>query len=168
MKIYKNKRNSISIIMKTVAQTIALLAVIPLLVSCEVDASDNGDLDGFWHLESVDTLATGGTLDMSRLHAFWGVEYKLIAARETDGHSGDRFYFRFEQTTDSLKLTKVYVDHGHQDNGDDGGDIPLYNPTANLRYFGVNEIPEGFRKEKLTGSLMILRSKTLRLTFKKF
>ena len=168
MKIYKNKRNIIPEMKKPLMQTLALIAAILLFASCEIDTSDNGDLDGFWHLERIDTLATGGTLDMSQLHVFWGVEYKLIAARETDGHSGDRFYFRFEQTADSLKLTKVYVDHGHQDNGDDGGDIPLYNPTANLRYFGVNEIPEGFRKEKLTGSRMVLRSKTLRLNFKKF
>lgn len=36
-----------------------------LLNSCEVDSSDNGDLDGFWHLESVDTLATGADVTIA-------------------------------------------------------------------------------------------------------
>ena len=26
-----------------------------VMSSCEMETTDNGDLDGFWHLESVDT-----------------------------------------------------------------------------------------------------------------
>lgn len=39
-------------------------AVMGLLLpsSCTIEASDNGDFDGFWHLERVDTLTTGGNL----------------------------------------------------------------------------------------------------------
>ncbi len=146
---------------------VALATVCMAFSSCELEKSKNGDLDGFWHLESVDTLATRKTADLSNLHIFWGIEHKLIAVRETD-KGKERFYFRFEQTSDSLKLTKVYVNHGHQDNGDDGGDIPLNEVTEDLRYYGVNAIPEGYQKEALDGSKMILKSKTLRLKFKKF
>ena len=135
--------------------------------SCDLESSDNGDLDGFWHLERIDTLATGRSADLSKLHVFWGIEYKLISARETD-YGKESMYFRFEQTNDSLKITKVYLDHGHQDKGPLGGDIPLNRVTADLRYYGVNDIPEGFAKEALNGSKMILRSKTLRLQFRKF
>lgn len=48
--------------------------------SCELESSDNGKFDGFWHLESIDSLENGKTVDMSKLHVFWGIEYKLIAA----------------------------------------------------------------------------------------
>ena len=65
--------------------------------SCTLESSDNGDLDGFWHLESVDTLATGKTEDFSQRYVFWGVEHKLIAVKETDTNR-EKFYFRFEQT----------------------------------------------------------------------
>ena len=62
----------------------------------------------------------------------------------------------------------AFSNHGHQDNGEDGGDIPLTEVTNDLRYYGINNLPEGFAKEALSGSKMILRSKTLRLKFKKF
>lgn len=132
--------------------------------SCELVSSDNGKLDGFWHLESIDSLENGKTVDMSKLHVFWGIEYKLIAATQYDNNT-ERMFFRFEQTSDSLKITQAFINHGHQDNG---GDIPLTEVTNDLRYYGINNLPEGFAKEALSGSKMILRSKTLRLKFKKF
>uniref|UniRef100_UPI00402985E2 lipocalin-like domain-containing protein n=1 Tax=Segatella hominis TaxID=2518605 RepID=UPI00402985E2 len=132
--------------------------------SCELESSDNGKLDGFWHLESIDSLENGKTVDMSKLHVFWGIEYKLIAATQYDNKT-ERMFFRFEQTSDSLKITQAFINHGHQDNG---GDIPLTEVTNDLRYYGINNLPEGFAKEALSGSKMILRSKTLRLKFKKF
>lgn len=132
--------------------------------SCELESSDNGELDGFWHLESIDSLENGKTVDMSKLHVFWGIEYKLIAATQYDNNT-ERMFFRFEQTSDSLKITQAFINHGHQDNG---GDIPLTEVTNDLRYYGINNLPEGFAKEALSGSKMILRSKTLRLKFKKF
>ena len=132
--------------------------------SCELESSDNGKLDGFWHLESIDSLENGKTVDMSKLHVFWGIEYKLIAATQYDNNT-ERMFFRFEQTSDSLKITQAFINHGHQDNG---GDIPLTEVTNDLRYYGINNLPEGFAKEALSGSKIILRSKTLRLKFKKF
>ena len=38
-----------------------ILAVgVTMTTACEMDSNDNGALDGFWHLERIDTLATGG------------------------------------------------------------------------------------------------------------
>lgn len=137
------------------------------LSSCDLEHSDNGDLDGFWHLESIDSLENGHTADLSKQRVFWAVEFKLISARVSDANVS-KMYFRFEQTSDSLKITQAYLDHGHQDNGEDGGDIPVEEVTDDLRFYGINNLPEGFYKEALDGSKMILRSKTLRLKFKKF
>lgn len=154
--------------MKTVAMLVMAMWVTAMtFTSCELESSDNGDLDGYWHLESIDSIGSGVTVDMSQKRVFWGVEFKLISAKEFD-LGKERMYFRFEQTSDSLKITKVYLDHWHQDNGDNGGDIPLEEVTSDLRYYGVNNIPEGFAKESLSGSKMILRSKSVRLKFKKF
>lgn len=135
--------------------------------SCTLESSDNGDLDGFWHLESVDTLATGKAEDFSQHYVFWGVEHKLIAVKETDTNR-EKFYFRFEQTGDSLKITQVYKNHWHQDQGEEGGDIPVDELSDDLQHYGINALPEGFKKEALSGSKMILKSKTVRLKFKKF
>lgn len=147
------------------AMMVAFVAISMFVFSsCELESSDNGKLDGFWHLESIDSLENGKTVDMSKLHVFWGIEYKLIAATQYDNNT-ERMFFRFEQTSDSLKITQAFINHGHQDNG---GDIPLTEVTNDLRYYGINNLPEGFAKEALSGSKMILRSKTLRLKFKKF
>ena len=34
------------------------------VASCELERDHNGDLAGYWHLERVDTLQTGGVKDM--------------------------------------------------------------------------------------------------------
>lgn len=45
--------------MKKIIGVLSLAVMMLTLSSCEVETSQNGDLDGFWHLEQVDTLATG-------------------------------------------------------------------------------------------------------------
>ncbi|SDZ83522.1 Lipocalin-like domain-containing protein [Segatella bryantii] len=130
--------------------------------SCTLETSDNGDLDGFWHLEAIDTLATGGHHDLSDQKLFWGVEHKLIALQGSDF----RFYFRFTYTGDSLKLFSPYINHWHQDK-EDGGDIPVDDPEI-LRPYGIQNLEENFAVEALSGSKMILRSKELKLYFTNF
>lgn len=136
-----------------------------LFASCTVESSSNGKLDGFWHLEAVDTLATGGTADYSEQRQFWGIEHKLISVRDIDG--GSSYYFRFEQKGDSLFLGQAYKNNGHQDNGENGGDIPVTSPE-DLQRFGITQLNEHFYKEVNNGSHLSLRSKTFRLRFVKF
>lgn len=135
--------------------------------SCDMETSDNGDLDGFWHLEQIDTLSTGGVCDYSGRKVFWGVQYKLISVRDMAVVSRG-YYFRFNQTGDSLVLSSPYANHWHQDQGDDGGDIPIIAVTNDMRDYGVNQLEEHYYKEKLTGGKMVLRTKNLRLRFTKF
>ena len=148
---------------KTILAAFALVA----LASCEIETSDNGDFDGFWHLERVDTLATGGTTDLSKKRVFWGVQYKLISVRDTDKEGIHGYYLRFRQTGDSIITSTPYKDNWHEDKGDNGGDHPIDDPTL-LATYGINNLEEGFAKEKLTGGRMEPRPKTLRLHFKKF
>lgn len=152
--------------MKKVFVLVALS--LALLGSCTLESSDNGDLDGFWHLERVDTLTTNGVLDVSEKRIFWGIQYKLIACRDIDVDGEHGYYFRFRQTSDSLVLHTPYKDNWHQDQGQNGGDHPVYAVTDRMRSYGVNNLQEPFYKERLKGDKMVLRSKTLRLYFKKF
>ena len=150
-------------LLKTIIATLATVS----LASCEIETSDNGDFDGFWHLERVDTLATGGTCDLSKKRVFWGVQYKLISVYDTDKEGTFGYYLRFTQTRDKIVTKSPYKNNWHQDNGEDGGDIPVDDPTQ-LAPYGINNLEEEFVKEKLNGGQMILRSKTLRLKFKRF
>lgn len=154
----------------TIKSLLATLATTLMLASCNVETSDNGPLDGFWHLERVDTLATGGTTDYSSGYVFWGVQKDLIYIKDSSNSSVGAYYLRFNQTQDSLHITKIYLDHGHEDNPyhEQGGDIPVEAIDINLRFFGLNALPEHFKKEAINGKRMILSTEKLRLKFKKF
>lgn len=155
--------------MKKLIWTIIISGIVFGMCSCEMETSDNGDLDGFWHLESVDTLSTGGVKDYSNQHIFWAVEHKLISISDQETFKGFRGYWaRFNQTGDSLILTTFYENNWHQDQGSNGGDIPVVEINDTLRRCGINNLVERYRKEKLNGSKMILTTKDLRLNFKKF
>lgn len=139
------------------------------MCSCEMETTDNGDLDGFWHLESVDTLSTGGTCSYKERKVFWGVQHKLIAIRNfAPNAASNGYYVRFNQTGDSLIISSPYANHWHQDYGDDGGDVPVTEINAELRELGMNNLEEHFKKEKLSGSKMVLSNKEYRLSFTKF
>lgn len=154
----------------TIKSLLATLATTLMLASCNIETSDNGPLDGFWHLEQVDTLATEGTTDYSSGYVFWGVQKDLIYIKDSSNSSVGAYYLRFSQTQDSLHITKIYLDHGHEDNPnhEQGGDIPVEAIDRNLRFFGLNALPEHFKKEAINGNRMILSTKKLRLKFKKF
>lgn len=154
----------------TIKSLLATLATTLMLASCNVETSDNGPLDGFWHFEQVDTLATGGTTDYSSGYVFWGVQKDLIYIKDSSNSSVGAYYLRFNQTQDSLHITKIYLDHGHEDNPnhEQGGDIPVEVIDINLRFLGLNALPEHFKKEAINGNRMILSTKKLRLKFKKF
>ena len=135
--------------------------------SCTLETSDNGHFDGYWHLERVDTLATGGWCDYSQCRIFWGVQYKLLSCTDADNNSR-AYYFRFDQTSDSIIVHTPYKNNWHQDNGPNGGDIPVIVVNDDLRLYGINNLREPFFKEMYKSDKMILRSETLRLYFKKF
>lgn len=75
------------------------------LMSCDLETTDNGKLDGFWHLERIDTLATGGSLDTSGDKVFWSFQVRLLWLQ---GGSSS-FYFRFNQDGDSLSIYSPYT-----------------------------------------------------------
>lgn len=128
--------------------------------SCELEVDGNGDLDGYWKLTSVDTLQTGGNLDMNGNKIFWAVQKKLLYLRDQqDGHG--KLYLRFNHSGDSLLLSNPYI------NDRDEGDVPL-SSIDSLRPFGINALNEKFLVEKLESGKMILKSNTVRLNFKKF
>ncbi len=144
------------------------MAVAPMLGACTLETSDNGKLDGFWHLVQVDTLATGGINDVAQEKVFWGVQFKLLYTQKANAGS---CYFRFKHTGDSLIVSSPYWDYGHESadstQTDPSGDVPVTD-AALLAPFGINSLEEHFYVEKLTGSRMILSTNRYRLKFKKF
>ena len=136
-----------------------------LMTSCEIETSQNGDLDGNWHLIRIDSLQNGKSADVSQQRIFWGAQLRLINAIDYDsGNPG--YYFRFNLTESTLTITEAYANHWHEDL-DDGGDIPITD-AEELQPYGINTLPETFTIEKLNGNNMIIHSEKIRMSFKKF
>lgn len=138
---------------------VAMIATLSATASCNVETSNNGKLDGFWHLVQVDTLATGGVNDLSEYKFFWSVQRNLIDA--SDHLGGNReLLFTFVHTGDSLILSNPCFPVW------DGDDTPIDNLEP-LRPFGINSLDQKFLIESMSGGKMILRDDSVRLGFRK-
>lgn len=135
------------------------------VASCELERDHNGDLAGYWHLERVDTLQTGGVKDMSRDRVFWAVQGKLLYLRDAD-HPDSCYFMRFVHSDGYLALSQPYYYGWHQDT-EDGGDHPVTEARW-LSRFGINALEEKYNAEQLNASRMTLATDRLRLHFKKF
>ena len=131
------------------------------LASCDIETSSAaGDFNGMWHLTRVDTIATGGVLDLKNEKLFWAFQNKLMQADDKNEKLA-KILMRFNQTNTQLTLHPPYVYDR------ENGDVPLSDPTL-LAPYGINKLEENFQVIKLTGSKMVLQSETLKLTFKGF
>lgn len=136
-----------------------MAAMLTLLGSCEVRVSNNGDLDGFWHMEKVDTIATGGTLDLSKELRFWAYQVNLMTV--SNQQTGSIYVMYFDHSGGTLR---AYNMHYHQRME---GDPPIEDASL-VNEFGLNALDETFQVESLSGSRMVLATDRLRLHFRKF
>jgi hypothetical protein len=141
---------------------IYIIGVALAVTACDIERSDNGDLDGLWQLAAVDTLPQGGTADMRDSQITWGVQGSLLETRVAPSEKeGDIIVFRFSHTGDELVLTQPYIYKREK------GDIAVENDSL-LMKFGITRLEEHFKVLELTGSHMQLQSDRLRLHFRKY
>lgn len=141
-----------------------IISVIFLMTACHMESSENGHLDGFWHLVRVDTLSTDtlsivGTSDLSQDYFFWAFQFQLLSVRNTQ-KSPEEYFLRFQRQGDELVLSHPfqYVLQGK--------DAPVENIDL-LRPFGINDQEERFRIVHLSSRRMTLQNKFLVLTMQK-
>ena len=136
-----------------------IISVISLMTACHMESSENGHLDGFWHLVRVDTLSTGGTSDLHQDYFFWAFQFQLLSVRNTQ-KSPEEYFLRFQRQGDELVLSDPfqYVLQGK--------DAPVENIDL-LRPFGINDQEERFRIVHLSSRRMTLRNNFLVLTMQK-
>lgn len=146
--------------MRILLMPIFALFLICTFASCEIESSDNGALDGFWHLERVDTLATGGSSNLSDSLLFWSVQMRILNLSDKSNRY-PAVNCRFSHYSDTLRVYSPYFDN--RMNGD-----PAVTDPASLTPYGMDVLDETFLVERLTGSRMVLKSDVLRLVFKRF
>lgn len=134
-----------------------------MVVSCELETSGNGKLDGYWQMNQVDTLATGGVTDTRDSLIFWGIQGNLLQIRysENDVYLGEGLLFRFEKK-DSLFTLSLPVIHHLYETDEPIDDVEILKP------FGIYRLEEKFAIEKLNKNIMVLTNDVLRLHFRKY
>lgn len=124
-----------------------------LLISCDYHYLDNGDLDGFWHIERIDTLGTGGSADLSKESRFWKIQGRLMELSRPN-----TFLFYQQREDDSLHIRyHMYVYNGSKKMD-----------TKRTALYGINSVEEHFKIVQLSSSTMLLRNEEIALHFKKY
>ena len=128
------------------------------LCGCELETPDNGDLDGYWHLEQVDSLAGQRSVDYGQSHIFWSIQFELLQLTNLEDNT---IVYKLDYNNRQLTLANPCM----FDRAD--GDTLVTNVEV-LRPYGVNSLQESFKVVSLESRKMILESPVLRLHFKKY
>ena len=131
------------------------------VASCDkFHTSDNGALDGFWQLTSVDTLANGHSADMKESMIFWAVQTDLLEIQELT-MKNFKVLFRFERGPATLTLSNPVANNRLI------SDSLITNP-ATLQPYGLSHLTETLQVLHLSSSHMTLQSERLRMFFRKY
>lgn len=141
--------------MKKLLLIISIVGAV-VFASCDIETSNNGNLDGYWHLVAVDTLSNSRHTDLTDQVVYWAVQAKLLQLKGTE----QELYMRFSHEGDWLTLSNPHLrDREREDPAVDEGYMHFLYP------YGICSKEERFSVLKLTSEEMILQSATLRLTF---
>jgi hypothetical protein len=136
-----------------------IFSTLLLFSSCDLETSNNGDLDGYWHLERVDTLSTLGSSDLSQEKLFWAFQKDLLQLRGDE----QEFYLRFNHHDNHLDLSDPHLKDREKD------DPAISSSTMYLILpYGINAEQEYFQVVTLNSDDMVLRNQDLQLWFRKF
>ena len=130
-----------------------------LMTACDVETSDNGDLDGFWYLQRMESLANSN-VDVSTIsnqRIFWSVQSSLVQLWNLEDQP---IICQFTHEKGVLTLSNPCLFDRSS------GDTPITDVDM-LKPYGINEIPATFQVVSLNSENMILESPVLRLYFKK-
>lgn len=143
------------------------ILILPLLLvalsACE--SSDNGDLDGMWHITRIDSIGNGTSADIRKELKFWSFQDKLMQLfyYERDWEYKEILMTRFENSEGKMILSTPFI-YNRLD-----GDIFLSADSFYLlQPYGINSMPDTFEVEHLDRKKMQLSDDVVRLYFEKY
>ena len=87
-----------------------IFTMLLMLAACDIHTSNNGDLDGYWQLRSVDTLSSGMSCDMRDSMLFWSFQGNLLHVRDNKEEKLDKVFMRFTLSDKVMTLTNPIID----------------------------------------------------------
>lgn len=137
-----------------------LLLQVAMIVSCEIHTSDNGDMDNFWMLTDVDTIATGHSTYYRENLTMWSFQGSLVVIR----NKAPKYYYYVLNKKDNMLIMK---DPRYSQRT--AGDTLLWEKDIDvLRPFGINSLADTFIIKKLDSKEMLLEGKSLTLHFERY
>lgn len=143
---------------------IAIIGIVTTRFFCSCDGSDNGDLDGMWHITQIDSIANNQSIDIASDLRFWSFQDKLLQLFNYKADSWKTVLMvRFEHSDGQLIISSPFI-YDRMD-----GDIPLADDSLFLLYpHGINSVPDTFDVEHLDRKKMQLSDDVVRLYFEKY
>lgn len=135
-----------------------ILTILFLMTSCDIEMSDNGNLDGLWQMTEMQETGKEA-IDMRETGTIWGFQFRLLELRNKSNQYG--FLCRFEHKDGHLRVYEPY-DQKHDESDDPVTDATILNP------FGLYTTSEDFQIEALTSSNLTIKSDKVRLKFRKY
>lgn len=134
--------------------------VVPfILASCELETSNNGDLDGRWYLREVEHWREGRVEEVKEKRIFWSFQVRLADLRNVERQTS--VFCRFDHKSDgTLRLHDFYMN-----NHNESDPIMTDSTSAVLQYFMVRSMDETYYVESLNSKSMVLSNDSVRLKF---
>ena len=140
---------------------IYIIGVMLLMVGCDVESSDNGNLDGFWQMTSkTDKYAKCGAVDMRDSGLTWSFQGKLLELRDVNDRQKD-IVLSFEHDRNTLRVYNPYIVERDSD------DIKVSDPMLLLPY-GIFSLDEKCNVVELKSDKMVLENERFLLKFRKY
>ena len=141
-------------------RTVYFLLACLLVASCELERSDNGNLDGFWQLTDIDSLSLGRSVDVHERGVFWAVQMRLleVSSLEMDMQG---VVFHFQHEGGALRLLEPHVNNRGVE------DTAIVSRETLLPY-AIDELEPSYQVEQLDGRHMALRKGDVRLRFRRY
>lgn len=145
---------------------ILLMAAAFTLSSCSLETdtvSGDGNMEGMWHLESIEYLATdenGSDVidDFSGERVFWSFQHDLLKLKDYDGGRKEMFC-RFDIADGKLTLHDFYINSRDHDN--------ITTDMSILEPYGITSLTQTF-SYNIDGSHLTLKDGTKTMRFKRF
>lgn len=141
---------------------IYIIGVVLLMTGCDVETSDNGDLDGFWRMSSMTSVysSTLPGVDMRQSGLTWSFQGRMLELRDVNNRQKD-IVMSFQHEGETLRVYDPYFVER------DSGDIRIEDVSYLIPY-GINHTDDSFTVRELSSDRMVLSNILVTLEFRKY
>lgn len=130
-----------------------------MLSSCTIEGSDNGELDGYWHLVETENITTNEKTDLSKEKIYYSIQGDIIMFTDLNYKSAP-LVSTFKKNGSIIALSSLCL------NDREKGD-PKVEDISIAYVYGITEPLQKFTIEHNSSSSLTLSNGKLLLRFKK-